>query len=141
MIIGLWEGIANSASWLWGKLTGFCSDIVNKVKENFGIHSPSRVFNKEVGKYLALGLGEGFDDNISNAYKKMKSAVEFETQKLSANLSATTVLNTGKDTAKTVTNNNGNTINNTQNFYEKQATPYEEQRQAKQQLRRLAYGL
>ena len=32
-------------------------------------------------------------------------------------------------------------INNTQNFYEKNPTPYEEQKQAKQQLRRLAYGL
>ena len=38
-------------------------------------------------------------------------------------------------------NNNGTTINNTQNFYEKNATPYEEQKQARQQLRRLAYGL
>lgn len=141
MIIGLWEGITNSASWLWGKLTGFCSDIVNKVKECFGIHSPSKVFNKEIGKYLPLGLEKGFDENIGKVYKKMKATVDFETQKLSTNLSATAKMNTDKNTAKTVTNNNGNTINNTQNFYDKSSTPYEEQKQAKQQLRRLAYGL
>lgn len=32
-------------------------------------------------------------------------------------------------------------INNTQNFYNPVSSPYEEQKQAKQQLRRLAYGI
>jgi len=141
LIKGLWEGISDAASWLWGKISGFCNDIINKIKDFFGIHSPSRVFNKEVGKYLALGLGEGFSDNLDSVYKDMKSAVDFETQKLSTNLSATAVLNADKDNAKTTNNDNSTVINNTQNFYEKQATPYEEQKQAKQQLRRLAYGL
>lgn len=48
---------------------------------------------------------------------------------------------TNKDSTRTIQNDNGININNTQNFYSKNATPYEEQKQAKQQLRRLAYGL
>ena len=34
-------------------------------------------------------MGEGFSDNISKVYKQMKTAVDFQTQKLSANLSTT----------------------------------------------------
>lgn len=93
LIQGLWNGIGNAASWLWDKISGFCSGIVDKIKGFFGIHSPSKLFNQEIGKFLALGLGEGFDDNIGKVYKQMKSAVDFETQKLSANLSTTATNN------------------------------------------------
>ena len=93
LIQGLWNGIGNAASWLWSKVSGFCSGIVDKIKGFFGIHSPSKLFNQEIGKFLALGLGEGFDDNLGKVYKQMKSAVDFETQKLSANLSTTATNN------------------------------------------------
>lgn len=93
LIQGLWNGISNAASWLWSKISGFCSGIVDKIKGFFGIHSPSKLFNQEIGKFLALGLGEGFDDNLGKVYKQMKTAVDFETQKLSANLSTTATNN------------------------------------------------
>ena len=93
LIKGLWNGISNAAGWLWSKISGFCSGIVDKIKGFFGIHSPSKLFNQEIGKFLALGLGEGFDDNLGKVYKQMKSAVDFETQKLSANLSTTATNN------------------------------------------------
>ena len=94
LIQGLWSGISNAASWLWSKISGFCSGIVDKIKGFFGIHSPSKLFNQEIGKFLALGLGEGFDDNLGKVYKQMKSAVDFETQKLSANLTNQQIMNT-----------------------------------------------
>ena len=93
LIEGIWNGITNALGWLWGKISGFCGQIVDKIKGFFGIHSPSKVFNKEIGKFLALGLGEGFDDNIGKVYRQMQSAVDFETQKLSANLSTTATNN------------------------------------------------
>lgn len=93
MIKGLWQGIQDIAGWIWGKISGFCGQIVDKIKNFFGIHSPSKVFNEEIGKFLALGLGEGFDDNLGKVFKGMKSAVDFETQKLSANLSTTATNN------------------------------------------------
>lgn len=89
LVKGLWEGITSAGDWLKNKISSFADGIIDGFKKTFGIHSPSRVFNKEIGKYLALGLGEGFDDNISKVYKQMKTAVDFETQKLSANLSTT----------------------------------------------------
>ena len=93
LIQGLWNGISNSVGWLWDKISGFCGGIVDKIKGFFGIHSPSKLFNEEIGKFLALGLGEGFDDNLGKVFKSMKSAVNFETQKLSANLSTTATNN------------------------------------------------
>ncbi len=93
MVEGLWNGISNAAQWIWDKISGFCSGIVDKIKGFFGIHSPSKVFADEIGKYLALGIGEGFDDNLDKVYKDMQSTVDFETQKLSANLSTTATNN------------------------------------------------
>ena len=89
MVKGLWNGISNVTSWLWSKISGFCSSILNKIKGFFGIHSPSKVFADEIGKYLGLGLGEGFEDSLPSVYKDMQAEVDFQTQKLSANLSTT----------------------------------------------------
>ena len=93
IVQGLWNGITGAAGWLWNKISGFASGIIDGFKSAFGIHSPSKVFNQEIGKFLALGLGEGFDDNINSVFKDMKSTVDFETQKLSANLSTTATNN------------------------------------------------
>ena len=89
LVEGLWNGITGAGNWLKDKISSFAGGIIDGFKSTFGIHSPSRVMNKEIGRYLALGLGEGFDDNISRVYRDMKTAVDFETQKLSTNLSAT----------------------------------------------------
>lgn len=93
IVSGIWNGISQMASWLWNKITGWCNSIFNGIKDFFGIHSPSKLFSDKIGKYLALGLGEGFDDNIGKVYKQMQTAVDFETQKLSANLSTTATNN------------------------------------------------
>lgn len=89
IVEGLWNGITGAGNWLKNKISGFASGIIDGFKNTFGIHSPSKVFNREIGKYLALGLGEGFNDNIAKVYKQMKTAVDFETQKLATNLSTT----------------------------------------------------
>lgn len=93
IVQGLWDGISGATGWLWDKISGFCGGIVDKVKDFLGIHSPSKVFADEIGRFLALGLGEGFDDSLDKVYKQMKTAVDFETQKLSANLSTTATNN------------------------------------------------
>ena len=89
IVEGLWNGITGAGSWLKEKISSFATGIVEGMKQSLDIHSPSRVFRDEVGKYIALGVGEGFTDNIKSVYKQMKTAVDFQTQKLSANLSTT----------------------------------------------------
>ena len=92
MIEGLWNGIQGAAGWIKDKVSGFAKGVLDGMKSALGIHSPSTLFRDQVGKNIALGVGEGFEDNISKVYRQMKSAVDFETQKLSTNLSATAMM-------------------------------------------------
>ena len=93
IVEGLWNGITGAGNWLKNKIASFAKGIIDGFKSVFKIHSPSVVMNKEIGRFLALGLGEGFDDNIGQVYGKMKRTVEFETQRLSTNLSTTANVN------------------------------------------------
>lgn len=93
IVEGLWNGIRNAWGWIKQKVADFARGILDGMKSALGIHSPSKVFKEQVGKFIALGVGEGFSDNISKVYKDMKSAVDFETQRLSANLSTTANVN------------------------------------------------
>ena len=50
--------------WMTNKIKDFAKSVLGGIKEALGIHSPSTVFRDEVGKMMALGLGEGFEKNI-----------------------------------------------------------------------------
>lgn len=74
LIRGLWQGISDVAEWLWGKVSGFFSSLTDKIKNFFGIESPSKLFEEEIGKNLALGLAVGiekYEDEPLAAAKKM----------------------------------------------------------------------
>lgn len=71
MIEGLWNGIRNAKDWLWGHIKGFAQGILDGFKDSLDIHSPSKLFEDVIGKNIALGIGEGFDNNISGITKDM----------------------------------------------------------------------
>ncbi len=75
MIQGLWNGISNAKDWILNKISGFSKDVLNSIKSFFGIHSPSTVFKDEIGKNLALGLGEGFTSEMSNVNKEIQKSL------------------------------------------------------------------
>ena len=79
--------------------------------------------------------------DLTETYNKMQATVDFETARLSTNLTAQATLKASKEQPIVIARDHTVHIDNTQNFYEKNTTPYEQQKQAKQQLRRLAYGL
>lgn len=66
IISGIWEGIQEKWNWLKNKVSNFCSGFTDGIKDAFEIHSPSRIMRDEIGKYLAQGIGVGFDDEMSN---------------------------------------------------------------------------
>lgn len=86
LVQGLWNGIKNAASWLWNKVSGWCNDLLNNIKSFFGIHSPSKVFEDEIGVMLGEGIGKGFDESLDTVYKEMRKAVEHENAKMTADL-------------------------------------------------------
>ena len=75
MIRGLWNGISNMTGWILDKIGGFANSVVSSIKGFFGIHSPSTVFRDQVGKNLALGLGEGFTDTMGSVTDEMISSI------------------------------------------------------------------
>nr|DAF53642.1 MAG TPA: minor tail protein [Siphoviridae sp. ctMRT7] len=78
MVRGLWEGIKSMGTWLIEKFSNFVGSIVESVKGALGIHSPSRVF-AGIGENMALGLGEGWDNEYGNIKRSIASGMDFGT--------------------------------------------------------------
>ena len=75
LVKGLWDGINNAKDWVLDKIKGFGGSILNGIKDFFGIHSPSTMFRDEIGKNLALGIGEGFTDEMKDITKEMQNTI------------------------------------------------------------------
>lgn len=88
LIQGLWNGLKEKWNNLKSSVENLGNGIVNKFKSVFGIHSPSRVFRDEIGKYLAQGVGVGFEGELDSVYNDMQRAIDLETSKMSANVEA-----------------------------------------------------
>ena len=78
IVKGIWEGIKSLAGWIKDNVNGFFGDIVTGAKNALGIHSPSTVF-AGIGENMALGLGEGWDDEYGRISKNIKSGLDFGT--------------------------------------------------------------
>lgn len=143
LVKGLWNGINNAKDWIWGKIKGFCDGIVNSIKNFFGIHSPSTLFRDEIGQYLGLGLGEGFEDSLRGVYKDMRRAIDNENAKLTSNLTSTHQINlTNEDNRQarleSIDNNKEIQVNSTLNVDGKQMASVVNKVNAKQKLQ---YGI
>ena len=86
IVNGVWQGIQSMIGWFTGKVKGFFSGIVNSVKNTLGIHSPSKVF-ASIGKYMAEGLGEGWDDKFSDVRNEIDTSLDFDDPSMSINAS------------------------------------------------------
>lgn len=88
IVEGLWNGITSMGSWISDKVGGFFSGIVDGAKSVLGIHSPSRVFRDQVGKYMAEGVGVGFEDEAKHVQADMNNSLSSLTAKMSATVQA-----------------------------------------------------
>lgn len=83
IVKGLWEGIKAMGSWIKNKVGSFFSGIVSGVKSKLGIHSPSRVF-AGIGENMALGLGEGWDNEYDSIKRGITGGLDFGTAQIGA---------------------------------------------------------
>lgn len=72
IVEGVWNGIKNAASWFTNQVKSFFSGIVDGVKDALGIGSPSKVFRDEIGKWLPLGVVQGFEAAMPSAMKAIQ---------------------------------------------------------------------
>lgn len=93
IVQGIWNGIKGAGSWIKDKIKDFANGLVKGIKDALKIHSPSRVMRDEVGKFMAQGIGVGFEDELSSVYGSMQRAINMEQAKLQANVETGKVFN------------------------------------------------
>lgn len=77
IIRGIVEGMSDNSiiKWLGEKIKGIGAKVVDGLKSFFKIKSPSRLMRDEIGKNLALGIGAGFDDEMSTVARGMQTSL------------------------------------------------------------------
>lgn len=113
LVKGIWNGINNATDWIIEKIKGFSNSVINAIKGIFGIHSPSTVMRDQVGKFLAQGIGVGFENEMANVAKQMNNSIptSFKLSSLSSSTSST------GSASKAISSNSGiNVIVNIQEF-------------------------
>ena len=71
IVKGIFNGIKNAGAWLYNKLRGWVDGVVGWIKDFFGIHSPSKVFADEVGKFIPPGITLGVEQAMPRAMRAM----------------------------------------------------------------------
>ena len=113
IVDGVWQGIQNAKDQFFDNVKGFFSGLVDGAKSALGIHSPSKVFANEVGKWIPKGLAVGIDANADSALKSMKN--------LSAELVGTA--RNGLASSSASLNTSGSTGGVVNNFYQTNNSP------------------
>lgn len=86
IVEGLWEGIKNAKDWLFKKIKEWCGSILDGIKGFFGIESPSKVMANEVGKFMAEGVGVGFNNTMPSVVKAMQDKLATVTDAMQTEL-------------------------------------------------------
>jgi len=110
IISGLWSGISGAVGGLYDNIKNSLSGLVDKAKKALGIHSPSKVFADEVGKWIPEGIAVGIDKNAKSALNSIRDLTYNGLSAARSGLSGTT------STAGVM----GGTVNN---FYQTNNSP------------------
>lgn len=75
IVRGMADGVKTNSYYLTNAMNAIVEDALKAAKEAANIHSPSRLFRDEVGKYIGLGIGAGIDDSTKDVVKSVRSQV------------------------------------------------------------------
>lgn len=76
IIQGLVNGIKNAIGGAISAVKDAVGGIIDGAKSLLGIHSPSKVFDREVGRMIPAGLGRGVSENERAATRPVKDMVD-----------------------------------------------------------------
>lgn len=94
IVEGIFAGIKNKADWFKRQVKDFFGGIITTVKELLGIHSPSTVF-AGIGRNMALGIGEGWEDAMGGVERGMTAAMPSPTLSIGNAVSGALAANGG----------------------------------------------
>lgn len=75
IVRGIWQGISNGFGWITDRISGWVGDLLGFFKRILKISSPSKVFADQVGRFLGLGIGQGFVDTMPLVEDMMANAM------------------------------------------------------------------
>lgn len=78
LVSGLWQGISNSYQWIKDKISGWVGNVMDFIKNLFGIHSPSTK-TAWMGGMLARGLAQGISAGIGEISKAISDVTRMTT--------------------------------------------------------------
>lgn len=86
IIRGIVQGMTDNSiiKWLGEKIKGIGAKVVDGLKSFFKIKSPSRLMRDQIGRNLALGIVDGFDETMSESARSMSNALNSAIPSVSA---------------------------------------------------------
>ncbi|MET9253747.1 phage tail tape measure protein [Streptomyces sp. NPDC003717] len=77
LIRGLYNGVRSMGSWLKSQLISFAKNMIpGPIAKALGIHSPSRVMARQVGRWIPAGLVKGIQSGAGAVARTMRNLVE-----------------------------------------------------------------
>lgn len=76
IIQGLINGITSAIGGAISAVKNAVSGIIDGAKSMLGIHSPSKVFDREIGRMIPAGLGRGVSENERAATRPVEDMVD-----------------------------------------------------------------
>lgn len=115
LLAGLFKGLLNPTV-IWNNIKSLGKSILNGVKSFFGIKSPSKVFEDQIGANLALGIGKGFDDEMDAVERSMQKTLSGLPSMETPNFAPVGGSNWVQDLADIVANKTAGEVVNNYNF-------------------------
>ena len=97
IVSGIWNGLSAGWDWLVDKVQGLADSLFRGAKDALGIHSPSRVFEQEVGQWIPPGIGVGME----KAMPALQEQVDAEMEELASRMQTAVAIETGGITVRT----------------------------------------
>ena len=72
LVRGLWQGISNSLEWIKNLIRGWVGNVIQFIKNLFGISSPSKVMADQIGQWIPAGIAVGIEANTDVIDDAMK---------------------------------------------------------------------
>ncbi len=153
IVNGIWNGISAGWSWLVDKVKSLAESLYQGAKDALGIESPSKVFAREVGRWIPPGIGAGvekampdlqkqMDAEMDGLAKRMQTAVAVETGGITVRTRANAEHNADKEYPKSGGDTYiDNHIDMKNDYHVPVVTPSESQKADREAARKLLGGL
>jgi len=123
---GIAKGIKSGTASVTSALTKSASGMVKTVQKALKVNSPSKVFADKVGKWLPLGIAQGFENAMPETERSMRDSVMGAVNTLKTDLSGANLQLANAVSGNASVTGVGGVVGNTQqvvNFYQTNNSP------------------